>query len=170
MFSGYHFARAVPEAGVQRLSGYKITSRVDEAQSRVLQALPIWSTIIPQGCSVDAIVKANPGPTASFGKVLGNRTTLYKYLNPHLTAITTSSQSRSSRECSVILLDAVKGTVYHQTSFRSSQSCDVKMVLSGHAFFFSYFDGDCDNETSSKGHKIVSVELFEGAADESTSR
>lgn len=153
---------------MERLSAYKILDREDNTQPRALQVVPVWGLELQDGEKVEAILRVQRHPIASFGKVLGNRTTLYKYLNPHLTAVIISSSGFSPTECKVALLDGVKGTIHYQSSFRST-SCVVKMALVENTFVFSYFEGGSDLDD--KGHRIVSVELFEGmGADESTSR
>ena len=71
------------------------------------------------------IVDANE-PIASLGKVLADRSTLYKYLNPHVVGYVTEEPfyvpkddpsddpSIVSRFCGVYLVDGAKGTIiYH---------------------------------------------------------
>ncbi len=108
------------------------------------------------------IIRPNRGPVASLGKVLGNRTTLYKYLNPNLIAVTTSSLTDSVPSCGVYVIDSVKGTtVYHAVLPAASGSCDVKAALTENWLVYHYYDDDA-GVGQAKGYRLVSVEFYEG--------
>ena len=119
--------------------------------------------------------------------MLGNRTTLYKLLNPHTFALTTSSPDG----CGVRVLDGVKGTLLyharlpkptHGTSFsrpaphcgheliRSVGECDVQVSFVENWLVYVYWDPEYAWVGQSKGRRGVSVELYEGAPDERTRR
>jgi hypothetical protein len=73
---------------------------------------PTWTLSLPLNEEIQSTTPSKRGPVASVGKVLGNCSTLYKYLNPHLTALTTSSFTSHPPTCAIYLVDAAKGSVY----------------------------------------------------------
>jgi len=117
---------------------------------------------IVQGASIDSRAVALPtwGPIASFGRVLGNRTTLYKYLNPHL-FVATSARSDS---CSLRVIDAVKGSVVYDALLPRAHGkpCDVQAVFVENWLVYIYWDPEYQWIGQSKGRRIVTVELYEG--------
>lgn len=102
------------------------------------------------------------GKTASLGRVLGNRDTLYKYLNPHLVAIGTMSES--SRSISVYLLDTIIGGLVWSTVHTdlADGTSSLSVTISENWLVYSY----PDNDTAGAQTKIVSLELFEPASSE----
>jgi len=123
---------------------------------------------VPQSELVHSIIRAPNYPIASFGKVLGNRTTLYKYLNQHLFAVTTVPRSPASGSCSIYLLDGIKGSIiYHAVV--SDKGCSIEAVLTENWLVYSYYDNEYAGVGQSKGHRVISVELYEGnGIDEKT--
>ncbi|KAI0033037.1 DUF1620-domain-containing protein [Vararia minispora EC-137] len=130
-------------------------------------AQPSWTTSLSPGESILSIVKRPQDPIASPGRVLGNRTTLYKLLSPHLFAVTSSSSS----SCSIRVLDGVKGSVmYHAVlptgrgeSFPGREgSCDVKAIFVENWLVYIYWDPEGTGLGEAKGQRIVSVEFYEG--------
>ena len=133
---------------------------------------PTWTFSLPPNEEIVSIIPSKRGPVASVGKVLGNRSTLYKYLNPHLTALVTSSLTSDPSTCAIYLVDAVKGSiVYHATLPSTAGVCDVKTTITENWLVYSYFDEDFAGIGQSKGYRVVSVELYEGVkADDKVKR
>ena len=103
------------------------------------------------------------GPVASVGKVLGNRTTLYKYLNPRLFTTLTVTSTRNL--CGLYLVDSAKGTVVYQVQIPANNgACDVKAALVENWLVYHYYDSEVSsgNVQGAKGYRVVSVELYEG--------
>ena len=105
-------------------------------------------------------------PVASLGKVLGNRTTLYKYLNPNVLGVLTGPPSTApvsdKATCGVYLVDGAKGTILYQAVVPSlGGRCDVKAVLVENWLVYHYYDNDV-GVNQAKGYRVVSVELYEG--------
>ncbi|KAG8893750.1 hypothetical protein FRB99_001723, partial [Tulasnella sp. 403] len=124
-----------------------------------------------------SIVKPARGPLSSYGKVLANRTTLYKYINPHLMAVVVGPESSVQGEgvetsCDVYLLDVVKGNaIYHAPLGSVAKTCDVKAVLVDNRLVYSYYEDTTGKQDGAKGPRIVSVELYEGyGPDDKTSK
>ena len=133
---------------------------------------PIWTLSLPPNEEIQSVIPAQRGPVASVGKVLGNRSTLYKYLNPHLTAVLTSSPKSQPPICGIYLVDTVKGSlVYHVTLPSSAGVCDVRATITENWLVYSYFDEEFSGVGQRKGYRVVSVELYEGVkADDKVKR
>lgn len=103
---------------------------------------------------------------ASLGKVLGNRTTLYKYLNPGVVVLLTARGPTSgpSSSCGVYAVDGVKGTILYSASVPPSGGvCDVKAAFTENWLVYHYYDADAAGVDQAKGYRMVSVEFYEGS-------
>ncbi|KAJ7846290.1 DUF1620-domain-containing protein, partial [Mycena leptocephala] len=124
--------------------------KLDPDLSDKYVAFRTWGLSLPQGENIKEVVKPRVGPVASIGKVLGNRTTLYKYLNPRMFVILT--QDATEPRCGIYVVDGAKGSVlYSAVVPGAGPECD----------------GEREGET--KGWRLVTVELYEGGLDEKTS-
>jgi hypothetical protein len=133
-------------------------------------AFPTWSLTFAPGEDTQAIIPPTTrGPIASFGKVLGNRTTLYKYLNPRLFIVLTSIPTRA--KCGLYVLDSMKGTIVYRTEVNANtRGCELKTALIDNWLVYHYYD-DGSTSDGSKGYRMVSVEFYEGQGiDEKTRR
>jgi hypothetical protein len=92
----------------------------------------------------------HPGPIASLGRVLGNRETLYKYLNPHLTAIASSS--------GIYLIDAVSGSLVWSASHAGEVAAGgcVMATVTENWLVYAFRDADLPGAVT----RVVSVELY----------
>ncbi|KAF7371106.1 hypothetical protein MSAN_00745500 [Mycena sanguinolenta] len=126
-----------------------------------------WGLRLPPGESVRQIIKPHVGPIASLGKVLGNRTTLYKYLNPRMFVVLTKGESSA---CGVYVVDGAKGTMLYSAVVPGvgSTGCDVHATLVENWLVYHYYEGDGMREGETKGWRLVTVELYEGGLDEKT--
>ncbi len=154
----------------QRIIGHKIGPSLD---GRRPLAYATWTLTLPVGEHVQALVpQAAPGPVASVGRVLGNRTTLYKYLDPRLFTALTVSAVRAM--CGIYVLDAAKGTVvYHAEIKATARGCEVKTALVENWLMYHYYEAEVAGGTvgGTMGYRMVSVEFYEGKkGDEKTER
>ncbi|TFY63636.1 hypothetical protein EVJ58_g3135 [Rhodofomes roseus] len=157
--------------GERRLTGHRISSEIEFTGKHVADIA--WSLGFPAGEDVLSITPRPPHePVASLGKVLGNRTTLYKYLNPNLMAIVTGSPTAVTPKCSLYLVDGAKGTILYHVALPSAEgACDVKVSLTENWLVYQYYDGDASGVQSTKSHRVASVELYEGfGIDQKTRR
>lgn len=87
---------------------------------------------------------------------MGNRTTLYKLLNPHLVAIISASDT--SGMLSVYVLDSVSGkTIFASTHLNVLLPSKTTAHLTENWLVYSFRDNGLGKRT-----RLVSVELFEG--------
>ncbi len=141
-------------------------------------AYETWSLSLPSDESLQSLMPFAKGPVASHGKVLGNRTTLYKYLNSRAFGVLTepaalgSGSSEVPPTCGLYIVDGVKGSiVYHAVVpgvTGKTPVCDVRVSLTENWLVYHYYDEGVGGQT--KGWRMVSVELYEGLADQKTGR
>ncbi|KAK7046106.1 hypothetical protein VNI00_007107 [Paramarasmius palmivorus] len=159
------------ELGSHRIVGHQFTAAGQEG-AVAFSAFPTWSLSLPEGEDIQSVIAPAKGPVASIGKVLGNRTTLYKYLNEHAFIVLTAPHSASPlsqssatkfKNCGLYLVDGVKGSIiYHATVPSTAGACDIKAVLTENWLVYHYYDDDYHGTGQSKGYRMVSVELYEG--------
>lgn len=119
---------------------------------------------------------------ASLGKVLADRTTLYKYLNSHVVGVVTKSQSASQGGSSVIapgpiahsiyLLDGVTGTVLYHATVHASAGTTVLATMAENWLVYTYVAAPTDGgeDGGARGQHVVSVELYEGSVKNDRTR
>ncbi|KAL5498433.1 hypothetical protein ACEPAH_2575 [Sanghuangporus vaninii] len=129
-------------------------------------AYPIWTSLFPPGETVVTTFRRPAGEiVASLGKVLGDRSTLYKYLNPHLVGYVTLAQSDKDLPptCGVYLIDGAKGTIiYHSIIPAARGTCDIHVAFTENWLVYFYYDDELVSAAQAKGYRVVSVELYEG--------
>lgn len=150
------------------LTGHQIGTRSEDDTYSIYTT---WRASIDPSERIQAVIKRPHEPVASLGKVLGDRSTLYKYLNPHLTAILTVSRT-STPSCGVYLMDGARGNVLYHTKLPAAGNvCNVHCALTENWFVYHYYDPGSSGNNSTKGFRLVSVELYEGAGvDDKTGR
>ncbi|EIW68579.1 hypothetical protein TREMEDRAFT_69081 [Tremella mesenterica DSM 1558] len=118
-----------------------------------IPAAEIWSFNVPPDETLLEVRPLSPSPTASFGKVTGDKKTLYKYLNPHLLTVTTRSESGGA----VYVVDSVTGKVIYSTKVESANGHGVESVILENWLVYRWKGKD--------GWRIGSVELYENVTD-----
>jgi hypothetical protein len=155
-----HFSLRRGAPSRERIDGFRIDLS-SLAQSPT--AHRVWSFALPSHESIQYVIKPPRDPVASFGKVLADRSALYKYLNPH--AICIVAKSTNGSRSSLYLIDSVTGATLYQATVSTSR--EVQATLVENWLVYTYFL----DETDAKGQRIVTVELYEGGArDEKISR
>jgi hypothetical protein len=121
-----------------------------------------WRSTLKPGETVVSVTRWPQWPVASPGKVLGDRSTLYKYLNPHLLAATTGPQVHST----VYLVDSVKGTILYSSAIHAAKKgrCDLKVSIVENWLVYHYWDdGHAGGSVHGlPGWRIASVGLHDG--------
>ncbi|KAJ5745351.1 hypothetical protein N7520_010533 [Penicillium odoratum] len=146
-------------------TGFLVTTSAD---GRVLgwcgqdNKSPVWEFVPPSGQKVvHATSRPEHDPIASIGKVLGDRSVLYKYLNPNLALITAVNEKNNT--AGFYLLDGVSGKVLHATTqYGIDPTQPIASVLTENWFAYSFF-GDVVDESSAKGYQLVISELYESS-------
>lgn len=97
-------------------------------------------------------------PIASVGKVLGDRSVLYKYFTPNLGILTAVSSSMLT----IYLVDGVTGTVLHTVSHQGVlTSLPISTVLSEN--WFAYTFTSSNPETKALSTQLIVSELYESS-------
>ncbi|KAF8457535.1 hypothetical protein BGX38DRAFT_1056223, partial [Terfezia claveryi] len=102
-------------------------------------------------------------PPASIGKVMGDRSVMYKYLNPHMILLTTQ-RIDGSDAVSVYLLDSVSGAVLYSASHTSvDKSKKIVALLCENWFVYSFYANEdlTSDVPTTKGYQLVVTELYE---------
>ncbi|KAI2725220.1 hypothetical protein CBS147354_5173 [Penicillium roqueforti] len=153
-----------PVAAFANEDGFLVTTSID---GRVLgwaakdNKTPVWEFVPPSGQKVvEATARPAHDPVASIGRVLGNRSVLYKYLNPNLALVTAVNEQ--THTASFYLLDGVSGNVIHASTQAGVDSTQpIASAMSENWFAYSFW-GDVDgSESSAKGYQLVISELYE---------
>ncbi|PWY98863.1 DUF1620-domain-containing protein [Testicularia cyperi] len=121
----------------------------------------VWSLPLPQGERiVDVIDGLSRDAIASYGRVLGDRSTLYKYLNPHARVITTVSPALN--QAHVYLIDTITGAVLHEALLEDvDTSLPFKANFAENWITYTYSVRTKEEGVSTR---VVTTELFEAPA------
>ena len=133
------------------------------ADGSILKPATVWEFSAESGAHI-AAMRARPrhDPVASIGRVLGDRSVMYKYLNPNLLVIITVDDA--SAVATVHLLDSISGEIlYTATQDGVDSSRPITAVISENWFVYSFWSDATDTlpPSTSKGHKMVVAELYE---------
>jgi hypothetical protein len=109
---------------------------------------------LPPGEDLRTLILATRGPITSFGKVLGTRETLYKYLIPRLFSmlIVPRVESLGADDdhgnwaevgCGLYVVDSMKGTVIYRVVVPPvGGACDVKATMVDNWLVYHYYEAD----------------------------
>lgn len=86
-----------------RLVGHAVLS------AATLTSTPVWQLPFAAGEEIVSVTQATADVVASQGKVLGDRATMYKFLNPHSLLVLTRSAAQGS--ANALVVDGVTGAV-----------------------------------------------------------
>lgn len=116
------------------------------------QSTEIWSIPFVNGDILTSTTPVANGAIASFGRAVGDKSTLYKYLNPHLVVLTVINAQKSAGR--VVVVDTTSGRqVYDVALGDIVTSKGVQVAMSENWLVYSYLD--------KAGWRIGSVELYE---------
>ncbi|XP_057338794.1 ER membrane protein complex subunit 1 isoform X3 [Microplitis mediator] len=146
------------ETGV--LSGYSLAY----STSKELIAHKVWELILsPKNQKITHIVSKNSlGHVHSQGRVLGDRSVLYKYINPNLVAILTQGVGNTHKNTlNLYLLDVVSGSMIFSIVHKRVRG-PFHIVHSENWLIYSYYND------KSRRTEIATVELYEGNVQSNT--
>ncbi|KAI3330625.1 hypothetical protein F4824DRAFT_504908 [Ustulina deusta] len=127
-------------------------------------AVPVWSFSPPAGQGiVNIATRPLHDPIASIGRVLGDRTVKYKYLNPN--TIVVAAVNNKASVLYTYLLDTVSGQVLASSSYEGvNPNKDITCTLSENWFLCTYY-GQYQlresQEQNLKGYQVVISDLYE---------
>ncbi|XP_050573758.1 ER membrane protein complex subunit 1 isoform X4 [Bombus affinis] len=142
------------------LSGYSLSY----STAQELISHKVWELLLsPKNQRITHVVSKNPIERVhSQGRVLSDRSVLYKYINPNLVAIVTEGVGRTHKDTlNLYLLDVVSGAMIFSIMHKRVRG-PVHVVHSENWIVYSYF-----NEKSRRT-EIASLELYEGKIQSNT--
>ncbi|KAE8738070.1 hypothetical protein FOCC_FOCC016445 [Frankliniella occidentalis] len=143
---------ADPATGVVR--GYTFAQSTSER----LVAARVWEVVFqPESQTLVNVVGKNPQERVhSQGRVLGDRSVLYKYVNPNLVAVVTQGTDTLHKfVLNVYLLDAVSGAIVFSISHKRARE-PIHLVHTENWVVYTYFSEKW------RRTEIASIELYEG--------
>lgn len=146
---------AEPSSG--DLIGYSLAAD----QNNHLKAVEVWNIKLPQPI-INVATKRPTEHVHSQGRVMGDRSVLYKYLNPNLASVFTEGNDAIQKSfCNVYLIDIVTGLVVYSASHKRCKS-PMHIVHSENWVIYSYYND------KSRRVELSSIELFEGKYQSNT--
>ncbi|EDV92916.1 GH19025 [Drosophila grimshawi] len=132
-----------------------------------LSCLPIWNVRLGGHNSEQQIISvAGKNPIEhvhSQGRVLGDRSVLYKYINPNLVAFVTQAPDAAHKSVlTLYLIDVVSGSVIFSMTHRKVRA-PLNIVHSENWLAYSYFNDKV------RRTEITTIELYEGNAQANNS-
>ncbi|XP_054714162.1 ER membrane protein complex subunit 1-like [Uloborus diversus] len=147
---------AEPKSGV--LIGYSLS---DSDVPNTLKATEIWKNTLPQPI-VEVATKKLLEHVHSQGRVMGDRSVLYKYLNPNLAAVFTEGNDIIQKSfCNIYLIDVVTGLIIYSASHKRCKG-PIHVVHSENWVVYSFYND------KSRRIEISSIELYEGMFQSNT--
>ncbi|CAH8442657.1 unnamed protein product [Heterobilharzia americana] len=149
------------ESEKARLSGYRVLPQSSSDNS--LRATCVWRMLLSSDSSPDnkhVIVAAASRPSSehiySVGRVLGDRSVLYKYLNPNLIAVLTTGGHIGNQTNTVMLylIDVVAGRILHSAVHRRCSE-PISLVHSENWVIYTYYNH------KSLRNEVTVIELYE---------
>lgn len=128
-----------------------------------LSSTVTWSFAPPASESITSLTsRPAHDPVASIGRVLGDRSVMYKYINPHLLAVTTVSEASSS--ASLYILDSISGALLHSATHTDvDTSLPLLATVSENFVVYTYFSIGGTVADGAQSHNLVVAELYESA-------
>ncbi|KAK6336180.1 hypothetical protein TWF696_001743 [Orbilia brochopaga] len=115
----------------------------------------IWSFRLPPNQKVVSVTTPPAhNPIASIGKVLGDRSVMYKYINPHVTLLISAGPSPST--ITLYLLDSVSGVILHTSTQDDVDTArPIVATMAENWYVYSYY-----SQSTAKGTHIVVTDFF----------
>jgi len=135
-----------------------------EAEKEMAQPVVTWTFKPAVGERVTNVI-SRPAydPVASIGRVLGDRTVLYKYLNPNVVLVTAVSDEHST--ASLYLIDTVSGDIVYSVSHDGVDTTQpIASALTENWFAYSLWADVLPTTQAlpaSKGYQIFISEMYE---------
>ncbi|RDW72508.1 uncharacterized protein DSM5745_07680 [Aspergillus mulundensis] len=106
---------------------------------------------------VRATARPSHDPVASIGKVLGDRSVLYKYLTPNAALVTTVGDNSAT----FYLIDGVTGRILYTSTHKGVDTAQpIASAMSENWFAYSFYAEGSD-PSEAKGYQLVVSEMYE---------
>lgn len=153
----YYFAVQEPAAAAGSSVNF-VGYAVEQGVSSVHKSKQVWTWSVPAGEEVVQVVQApSKDAIASFGRVLGDRSTLYKYLNPHAQLVVTAA--RANNQAHLYLIDTVTGSMLYELQLDEVDAAQpVRAHVVENWVTATYAVRNADEGMATR---IVTVELYE---------
>ncbi len=138
-------------ASDEGITGHSIAPSAHGAYS----AVPSWSFAVPSGSKLLHVTSHTQDEVRSPGRVAGDRSVLFKFLNAAL--ITVFSHDPESSTLHVFVIDSITGRTL-KFFVHSHAAPPVSSVISEHALTYSFWNVEVDRQ------EIVSLEIFTQSA------
>uniref|UniRef100_A0A6B2E753 ER membrane protein complex subunit 1 n=1 Tax=Phlebotomus kandelakii TaxID=1109342 RepID=A0A6B2E753_9DIPT len=161
-------AHVLPESGKSQANGMflytvKASGEVKgfhiEANKENLKAKLVWKLDLGGGLNAQVIEVAGKNPSErvhSQGRVLSDRSVLYKYVNPNLVAVATFGRDAIHKYViNIHLIDVVSGSIVISLTHRRAKG-PLHMVHSENWLVYSYYNDKV------RRTEITTIELYEG--------
>ncbi|KAI1460106.1 DUF1620-domain-containing protein [Annulohypoxylon moriforme] len=162
---------APKEIVVTRTSDGGIKGVKFESKGELAAEVPTWIFTPPTGQKiVEVASRSKHDPIASIGRVLGDRTVKYKYLNPNTLVVAAVDEQATA--LTVYLLDTVSGQVLTSSTYEGvDPTKDITCAVAENWFLCSFFGQyklrDAQPQQL-KGYQVVVSDLYE--SDEANNR
>lgn len=124
----------------------------------------VWSRAFSNQAVLD-IAPLTPSETASFGRALGDKSVLYKYMNPHLTVVTSVTESEDRvANGHIYVIDTVTGSTVYEALVPSVQDRQLEAAMVENWLVYAWLEAG----GASGGWRLGSVELYEDAPTNSS--
>ncbi|KAL4808685.1 hypothetical protein BDV18DRAFT_167693 [Aspergillus unguis] len=119
---------------------------------------PVWVfQPAPGEKIIRATARPSHDPVASIGKVLGNRSVLYKYLTPNAALVTAVGEASAT----FYILDAVTGRILHTSTHQGVDTAQpIASAMSENWFAYSFYAESAD-PSEPRGYQLVVSEMYE---------
>ncbi|XP_063985411.1 ER membrane protein complex subunit 1 isoform X2 [Diachasmimorpha longicaudata] len=148
------------DAGTGIVAGFSLGYSTPEE----LIAHKVWELVLaPKNQKITHVVSKNPIERVhSQGRVLGDRSVLYKYINPNLVAVVTQGVGSTLKNTiTLYLLDVVSGAMIFSIVHKRVRG-PIHIVHSENWLVYSYYND------KSRRTEIATLELYEGKVQSNT--
>ncbi|XP_015111319.1 ER membrane protein complex subunit 1 isoform X2 [Diachasma alloeum] len=148
------------DAGTGIVAGFSLGYSTPEE----LIAHKVWELVLaPKNQKITHVVSKNPIERVhSQGRVLGDRSVLYKYINPNLVAVVTQGVGSTLKNTiTLYLLDVVSGAMIFSIAHKRVRG-PIHIVHSENWLVYSYYND------KSRRTEVATLELYEGKVQSNT--
>ncbi|KAK4229566.1 hypothetical protein QBC38DRAFT_472167 [Podospora fimiseda] len=149
---------------VTRVSDHELKGVIFVADGSKAVESTSWIFTLPEGQKIVNIAsRPSHDAVASIGRVLGDRTVKYKYLNPN--TIVVAAIDEKSLKLTVYLVDTVSGQILHAVKYKGvDPSKTIECAMAENWFvctFFGQYTLQANKAKTLRGYQVVVSDLYE---------